>query len=244
MKNTLADAVNQAIENRLASVHTALPGNVTEYDATTQLASVQPLIMRRYPDGTAENYPLITNVPVVFPSGGGGMLSFPIRQGDPVLLLFSEKSLDVWLSKGGVVDPLDRRKFDLSDGIAIPGLFSTNNAGQADPNSIVLQSESGDKISLNPDNSIVLQSSNGEKFSLIGDGAIVLESVGGAKLNLNANGKLALGNTADEILTIIDDILSELQVTLTATAIGAQPFINAANYTAIQVRLAAVKGAL
>ncbi len=245
MKNSLSDAVNQAIDNRLSAVHTALPGNVEKYDAATQLADIQPLIMRRYPDDSVESLPVVTNVPVIFPAGGaGGMLSFPIVQGDPVLLIFCEKSLDVWLSKGGNVDPLDRRKFDLSDGIAIPGLFSINNAGIADPDSVVLQDASGSKIKLNPDSSIELISGNGEKFTLVGDGAIVLESSGGAKLNLNADGKMALGNASEELIALIDELLTLLQGTTTLTMLGAQPFINLAAYTALQTRLATIKGSL
>jgi len=247
MRATLNDVINLSIDNRLSNVHTALPATVEKYDAATQLANVKPNIMRKYNDGSLDDLPIVVNCPVVFPSGGGGLLSFPVKKGkkgDKCLLLLCEQSLDVWISKGGNVDPLDKRRFDLSDGIALMGMFSVPDAGLADPDSVVLQDINGSKIKLNPDKSIEIISGNGEKFILSGDGAIVLESAGGAKLSLNADGKLALGNSVDEILTILDDILSELQITLTATSIGSQPFINAANYGVIQSRLAQVKGVL
>jgi hypothetical protein len=47
----------------------------------------------------------------------------PLTRGDYVLLVFCERSIDAWLSIGGIVDPDDYRKFDLSDAVAIPGLF-------------------------------------------------------------------------------------------------------------------------
>lgn len=166
MKNSLSDAVNQAIENRLSAVHTSLPGRIVQYDAATQLAEVKPLIKRRYPDGTTESLPVITNVPVILPAGGGGLLSFPVRQGDQVLLIFCEKSLDVWISKGGEVDPLDRRNFNLSDAIAITGLFSTNKAGLAESEDTILVNDAGAKLNLNADGKLALGNPAAELLDL------------------------------------------------------------------------------
>lgn len=205
MKNTLADAVNQAIENRLSTVHTALPGEICCYDASTQLANVKPLIMRRYPDGTVEDLPIVNNVPVIFPAGGGGVLSFPVKQGDTVLLIFCEKSLDVWLSKGGNVDPLDRRKFDLSDGFAIPGLFSSNNAGLADSNNVVLQSSGGAKLNLNADGKLALGNTAAELLDLFEQTLTGLE----AALTSTSIGLQPLVNKAT--FTAIKSALSNLK---------------------------------
>jgi hypothetical protein len=68
--------------------------------------------------------PVINNVPVIWPRTSLGSISFPLTHGDGVLLIFSERSLDEWLSNGGALAPNDPRQFDLSDAIAIPGLFS------------------------------------------------------------------------------------------------------------------------
>jgi hypothetical protein len=59
---------------------------------------------------------------------GAYKITFPVAAGDIVLLCFAQTSLDNWLQLGGVVDPQDSRKFDLSDAIAIPGLLSFNQA--------------------------------------------------------------------------------------------------------------------
>jgi hypothetical protein len=100
---------------------------VTSYDAGKRRASVQPLIRRGYLDEAGkrqtELLPIVNNVPVVFLGSGGARIKFPVRPGDTVLLLFAEASLDLWLAKGGEVDPGDDRRFSLSDGIAIPGLM-------------------------------------------------------------------------------------------------------------------------
>jgi hypothetical protein len=122
-----AEAIKSIIEARLKHVHTALPGRVEKYDAAKQLVNVQPLIQVKYraEDGTEilESLPIVVNVPVAFPGANGFRVTFPIVQGDTVLLVFSESSLDRWLSQGGLVDPVDHvARHELTDAIAIPGL--------------------------------------------------------------------------------------------------------------------------
>lgn len=120
---TPSDILKQVVNYGLTNIHTCLPGEIVDYDYTQQKAKVQPLLRKRYADGTIQSLPEITNVPVVFPSGTGFSMHWPLNAGDNVLLLFSERSLDNWLSTGGEVAPIDPRKFDLSDAIAIPGLI-------------------------------------------------------------------------------------------------------------------------
>lgn len=118
-----SDIMKQVVNYSLTNIHTCLPGEIVSYDYTKQKATVQPLLKKRYSDGTIQDLPEITCVPVVFPSGNDFSIHWPLDAGDNVLLLFSERSIDEWLSKGGEVAPLDPRKFDLSDAIAIPGLI-------------------------------------------------------------------------------------------------------------------------
>lgn len=123
---TMARMLSLVMDRRLEEVHTAMPGVVTAYDATTQQCSVQPSISLAYEDETGqrvvEEPPVITNVPVAFQRGGGFRFTFPLVAGDTVLLVFSMRSIDRWQTKGGVVDPGDDRRFHLSDAIAIPGV--------------------------------------------------------------------------------------------------------------------------
>lgn len=118
----LVNAIKNAIEQRMINVHTAIPAKVVSFNASENTISAQPLLKKRFRDGTSEFLPQIQNVPVCFPQGGGGILTFPLRADDPVLLVFSERSIDVWWEKGGIVDPLDNRKHNLSDAFAIPGI--------------------------------------------------------------------------------------------------------------------------
>jgi hypothetical protein len=132
---TIAQAIAQAVRAQLADVRIGLPARVERYDAALQLVDVQPLVKEAREDEegsrVAEQLPVIANVPVIFPGAGSYRLTFPIAQNDTVLVVFSAASLDIWLSQGGLVDPLDDSRFSLSDAVAIPGLrdFSHPLAG-------------------------------------------------------------------------------------------------------------------
>jgi len=71
---------------------------------------------------------------VVRPSvPSGADLVTPVAVGDTGLLVFCDGSLDVWLSKGGLVDPLDDRHHALSDAVFIPGLRPFSNPVSVPP---------------------------------------------------------------------------------------------------------------
>ncbi len=146
---TLAEVLTSALDARLDRVHTSLPAKVLSYNATKQMVDVSPLIKTRFFDETGapivEALPVVTNVPVIFPGSGSFGLTFPVTTGDIVLLIFAESSLDKWKSQGGTVDPLDHRKHDLSDAVAIVGLRPLPNVlhNVPDSNFITLGSDSG-----------------------------------------------------------------------------------------------------
>ena len=123
---TLAGFVTNALDGRMRGVRVALPGVVQTYDPTTQTCSVQPLVQDGVYDesGTriAERLPVVASVPVCFPGSGAFSVTWPVKPGDTVLLVFSSSSIDRWLALGGEVDPIDDRRHHITDAIAIPGL--------------------------------------------------------------------------------------------------------------------------
>lgn len=127
---TWPEVLGYAVDSRLASLFTAMPGRVDAFDPTTQRASVQPLVQRVYYDENderqVERHQPIHDVPVMFPGAGAYRITFPVVKGDTVLLVFTSCSLDRWLGRGGEVDPQDDRRNTLSDAIAIPGLYAFN----------------------------------------------------------------------------------------------------------------------
>lgn len=125
---TLSEAVDSAITRRLAETFVARPAAVVSYDAATQTVSAKPLQKdwQRVDEETEKSVslPILARVPVVFP----GPITFPISAGDVVLLVYADRSLDVWKSSGGEADPIDKRSHSLRDAVAIPLLVSFNDA--------------------------------------------------------------------------------------------------------------------
>ena len=109
----------------------AIPGVVQSYNSNANTAEIQPAIRERIvkEDGTIEyvNLPLLINVPVVFPQAVGIGITFPIKKNDEVLVVFSDLAIDNFWEKGSVQNPIEVRRHDLSDGIAIPCLLSQKN---------------------------------------------------------------------------------------------------------------------
>jgi hypothetical protein len=141
----MPDYITKLFTNKLKDLHTALPGRVEAYDKATQKANIKPLIKSDYFDDQdvriIESLPVITNVPVVFPGAGDFRITFPINKGDTVLIIFSEGSLDKWLSKGGEVDPAIYSRHELTDAIAIPGLRDFVNTTASHETAMVLETD-------------------------------------------------------------------------------------------------------
>lgn len=116
----LSTAILKLFQRKLAEVHTCLPGKITKYDQSTQLADVQVAVKYRTPtddgDVTVEDFPVIPNVPVEHLQTANFFSSFPVAAGDFVWLHIVEQSIDKWMHQGGspVDDPIDRR-FNLKD---------------------------------------------------------------------------------------------------------------------------------
>ena len=99
-------ALQCALDGRQAQIWTGLPGIVTSVNLAAMTVKVQPAVMGRrlFPDGTMQfvTPPAIPDVPIVFPSGGGYTLTFPIAVGDECDLHFHSRCFDAWWQSGGV----------------------------------------------------------------------------------------------------------------------------------------------
>ena len=108
-----------------------IPCIVQSYNSANNTVEAQPAIRERVinEDGSIQyaNLPLLINVPVVFPSAGKISITFPLSRGDECLVIFSDLAIDNFWLKSGVQNPVEVRRHDLSDGIAIPSKFSKVN---------------------------------------------------------------------------------------------------------------------
>ena len=134
-------AVRFAIKQAFKGINTCLPGLVLDYDRGTRRATVQPALSIMTTDGRFIPRAPVPNVPVVFPSGGGFSLSFPLHDGDPVLLVYSQRGLSGWKITHDQSPPDRISLFDAADAIAIPGF---GPVGNDDPNHFISFEEAAD----------------------------------------------------------------------------------------------------
>lgn len=120
-----AAMIRAALRGMMSELWSALPGIVESVDLDRQTVTVQPATKGRIrlDDGTVASVPLplLPDVPIVFPAGGGYSLTFPIQPGDECLVVFADRCIDAWWQSGDVQEQADQRMHDLSDGIAIFG---------------------------------------------------------------------------------------------------------------------------
>lgn len=153
---TTQDAIGMVLRGYQAGIWTALPAIIQSFDASALTCTAQPAIQAQVSaqDGSTSSVtlPLLVDVPVCFPRGGGCTLTFPLAAGDEALIVFASRCIDSWWASGGIQVQAELRMHDLSDGFAIPGPFSqaTKISGWSG-NSAQLRSNDGATfIDLNP----------------------------------------------------------------------------------------------
>lgn len=126
---TLAEMLEEILTSRLVDVHVALPGTVQAYNADKQTATIELGVHRVLQDEDGnpitEALPVLENVVVAFQRSKTFFVAFPLAAGDTGTVLFSEASIDQWLSRGGAVSPGDERRHSLTGGQFIPGITPT-----------------------------------------------------------------------------------------------------------------------
>ena len=126
----------------------ALPGIIQSYNPETVTAAIQIAIMGEdiTSDGvaTSDPIPLLIDVPVLFPRGGGFSITFPVTEGDECLVVFADRCIDFWWQSGGVQEAVDPRMHDLSDGFAILAPQSqTKKLSGISANSVQIRTDDG-----------------------------------------------------------------------------------------------------
>lgn len=169
------DTAQEVVDN----IHTALPGKIVSYDPIKCIAKVKPIGRFLTPEDELMDYPIVTEVPVMFPfcSKVDTGIFFPVKPGDFCLLIISETELDEWRTNA-ISDATLR--FDLTSGIAIPGLLKrgTRIAKEADSDNAVIISSKKTKVKVQIDKvetfvqDTLVTTINKGKIEIIGDVSI------------------------------------------------------------------------
>ncbi len=199
------------LESLQSQIFTGLPAIVTdnsEYESKN-IISVRPTIDMQHSDGQVSECPEIFNVPVINPSAGGGLLSFPIQIGDTVWIEFSMRNIEEWLEGDGssVTEPT-QRMHDMSDAVAIVGLYTKNSHLQPDPKDVVLKFK---------DNKLVLKE----------DGNVEIHS----------KSKYSVYNDQEELIALLSDIVDTIGNTTVSTIYGPTPLNSKAQIMQLKTKL-------
>jgi hypothetical protein len=175
----LGEVLAVAIEEGKADVHTSMPGKIVKYNKIKQTADIQPMLKSdiRYVDGIqTETLPVLPDVPILFPRSTDFFITFPLKKGDFVLLLFCERSIEKYMdSTGQVTDPTYRHMHDYSDAVALPCMY---------PFAKSIKDINGDDMVLGRDN-------KGIQIALTKDGKINITNTGMPTLTIEGQSALA-----------------------------------------------------
>lgn len=136
------------ISEQVTGLRVASPGIIESFNPKTQTATVQLAIREKVNINgnlTWTDVPLLMDVPVMFPRGGGYSVTLPVGKGSEVLVIFGDNTIDGFWQSGGTGNAQpDSRKHDLSDGMAIPtGISQPNKLSNVSTDSLQIKNDEG-----------------------------------------------------------------------------------------------------
>lgn len=128
------EMIRSAIDQAMTRMWTSAPGRVVSYNAQKQTASIQITVKSfvKQPDGSqkAVDLPILEEVPVQFPGAGGQTMTFPVKAGDEVVVMFMSRASDAQQQSGGDQQASDASTHGLSHPRAMLGFRSNPRALQ------------------------------------------------------------------------------------------------------------------
>jgi hypothetical protein len=129
---TQEEIIQKALEQHGFDLRVAEPGIVQTFTAgPPATVTVQPALRERINlNGNLTNVqlPLLINVPVIYPGGGGYAITWPLSEGDEGVLVYQDRCIDAHWQAGGIQNEVEKRRHDLSDAVFFPCRISTPNS--------------------------------------------------------------------------------------------------------------------
>ncbi len=147
-EKTLTSLIDKFIRKNLIYTRTMTIGKVLKI-VENGWVEVDPQIQLVNADrenGTETNIDInrLVLVPIGYYKAGGFVITLPTSIGDEGILIFSDRSLDIWKSTSEKRPPDSARLHDVSDGVFIPFPTSTGGAIQNfDADNLVIGKEDG-----------------------------------------------------------------------------------------------------
>lgn len=186
MRTSLYGAIESHLKRTLSQLYTCTPAIVDKYDPDTCTVDVYPAIYHTDKDGIDTQEPLLEKVPLHFQATRELGLTFPVRKGDTVLLVFGMSDAESWLQSNKEYDyATTRRSHDINDAYAIAGIFKYNRSPvQAGTEEDLNIRYNGSYIRLKSNGDIIADTSNGQSVELKSSGDVNVDA--GTKVTVTA----------------------------------------------------------
>jgi len=171
----LEELVMRIVRKTMREMRVSMPARIIGYDAATRRARVQIIGSERLPDGRTVAQPVVTDVPVFMPIGGGAALTMPIGAGDTGIVVFADQDIGGWTIDDEGTGQDSGRRHSLSDAMFIPG----DGRSPADADNVVM-SYGGATVKITPGGDVNIDAPGNITFTAAGDVTIT-----GATINLN-----------------------------------------------------------
>ena len=130
--NTLS-GLNNILQDKLSmNIECAIPGIVQSYDRTTNRAVIKPAITGVASLGQKVPKEPLINIPVFCMSGGGIVMSFPVKTGDTGWLIANDRNISIFKQKLEESAPNDYRKHNFLDAFFLPDKINDISINDAD----------------------------------------------------------------------------------------------------------------
>ena len=125
---SLAEVVRGATRAEREDIFVARAGRIAKYYPETNTADIRPMVKHAlYRVGglgrVYDELPMLPSVPVMFPRAGDFVITMPVNEGDPVLLVFRDVSHAEWEADGELSEPVDAQRHALGWPVAFLGLY-------------------------------------------------------------------------------------------------------------------------
>lgn len=215
MEDTLESRLNSFIDFKFSALNTCMLCVVEQVrDLEEQRVDVKPLVNKQFVDSDVLEYPAILSVPLVFPSSSTSAITFPVNKGDVVVVIFSQSSIDVFKSGSHTAhDPVDTRRFDRRDAIAIPCAFAFDKAINKQSNRTLTHSTTDVVIAHNigKDNECEIRVKSSGKIEINGNDMYVdssLSTKGNVSVGTGATGSFT--TPTGQVVTVVNGIVSNI----------------------------------
>ncbi|QDP64743.1 MAG: putative spike protein [Prokaryotic dsDNA virus sp.] len=231
---TLPEVIDSFINKFKNSLNTCVPAYITEVVTEgdyIKWVSVRIVNHKAYKNGEVFKRQEITNVPVMFPSSSEGIVSFPLKVDDPVMLMFAQEDIDKFLHDGTKDEsPQTFRKFSLTDAVAIPCIHPTSSSIKAHKDNFQVTFKDF-KLSVTPSGETSLTT----KDNVVIDAKSSVQSYREA-YSVDTN-KVIIGNSTVDIVSYLSDLTDEIS----KITVGGTPIDNKAAFETLKSLIDTIK---